>query len=99
MPSLQLIQQSLELEEQLNALKAESEKGAEVTVILQLVRQLALRTVLDRFAIWAALQKLADEATTSVNSSAARYRAILQQVRPPKSSPHQLHQQASAGGI
>jgi len=83
-----LTQQVRELREQLNTLKEGSGKGADVTVTLQLVRQLASapRHLRDPYAILAALQKLADEARVSGDQSAPRYEAILRQTRPLSSS-------------
>ena len=81
------MQQILDLKEQLNTLKAETGKGTDVSVTLQLVRQLtsAPRYIRDPFAMLAALQKLADEARVSGNPSASRYEDI--QSRPLSSSP------------
>jgi len=83
-----LAQQIQDLKEQLNTLKAETGKGADVTVTLQLVRQLASapQHLRDPFAILAALQKLADEGRVSADPSAFRYEAILRQSRPLPSS-------------
>lgn len=63
-----------ELREELNTLKKGSGKGAYVTITLQLVRQLASapRHLRDRYAILAALQKLAYEARVSGDPSAPR---------------------------
>jgi len=84
-----LAQQIQDLKEQLTTLKAETGKGADITVTLQLVRQLASapQHLRDPFAILAALQKLADEARVSADPSASRYEAILRQSRPLSSSP------------
>jgi len=84
-----LAQQIQDLKEQLNTLKTESGKGADVTVTLQLVRQLASapQHLRDPYAILAALQKLADKARVSADPSASRYEAILRQSRPLSSSP------------
>ena len=72
----------------MNTLKEGSGKGADVTVTLQLVRQLASapRHLRDPYAILAALQKLADEARVSGDPSAPRYEGILRQTRPFSSS-------------
>lgn len=73
-----------ELREQLNTFKEASGKSTDVTITLQLVRQLASapRHSRDPYAILAALQKLADEAQVSGDPSAPRYEAILRQTRP-----------------
>ena len=83
-----LAQQVRELREQLNTLKEGSGKGADVTITLQLVRQLASapRHLRNPYAILAALQKLADEARVSGDPSAPRYETILRQTRPLSSS-------------
>ena len=83
-----MAQQIQDLKEQLNTLKAETGKGADVTVTLQLVRQLASASqhLRDPFAILAAFQKLADEARVSADPSASRYEATLRQSRPLSSS-------------
>lgn len=85
-----MAQQILDLEEQLNTLKAETGKGTDVSVTLQLVRQLASAPhhIRDPFAILAALQKLADEARVSGDPSASKYEAILRQSRPLSSFPY-----------
>ena len=84
-----MAQQILDLKEQFNTLKAETGKGTDVSVTIQLVRQLASapRHIRDPFAILGALQKLADEARVSGDPSASRYEAILRQSRPLSSSP------------
>ncbi len=86
---MHLAQQLQELKEQFNTLKEGTGKGADVSVSLQLVRQLASAPyhLRDPFSILAALQKLADEARVSNDPSAARYEAILRQSRPLASSP------------
>ena len=72
-----------ELREQLNTLKEGSGKCTDVAINLQLVRQLASAPLhlRDPHAIFAALQKLADEARVSGDPSALRYEAILRQTR------------------
>jgi len=83
-----LAQQIHDLKEQLNTLKAETGKGTDVSVTLQLVQQLASAPhhIRDPFAILAAL-RIADEARVSGDPSASRYEAILRQSRPLSSSP------------
>ena len=68
-----MAQQILDLKEQFNTLKAETGKGTDVSVTLQLVRQLATAShhIRDPFAILGALQKLADEARVSGDPSAS----------------------------
>ena len=65
----------------MNSLKAETGKGTDVSVTLQLVRQLASAPHHIRD------QKLADEARVSGDPPVSRYEAILRQSRPLSSSP------------